>query len=106
MCKQVKIEYAYQCVHGQDKGFLLAVRKVAGEQTPEFAEYHRRIDVCCVQQLKPDVYIQLTFYGNKLLPFAILVPYSEEAYKYYSENKHKVFDIVVGDNTEKKDEEK
>ena len=45
MCEQVKIEYAYQCVHGQDKGFLLAVRKVAGEQTPEFAEYHRRHDL-------------------------------------------------------------
>lgn len=106
MCEQITIEYQYQCTHGQDKGFLLAVRKVSGEQTPEFAEYHRRIDVCSVQQLPPDVYIQLTFYGNKLMPFSILVPYSEEAYAHYNENKHKVFDIVVGDNTNTKDEKK
>lgn len=95
MCEQLTIDYQYQCLHEQDKGYLLAIRKVSGELPEGFVLFHRRLDSCSHHELPAGEYIQLVFYGNHLLPFAILVPYSEENYKFYNENKHKVFDIVV-----------
>lgn len=96
MERQITLMADFQCLNKQTYGYLLAFKKLRypTDMTAEFIDYHTKIDVCSVHQLDDGDYIQCIMYGGKGLPFAILIPYSQEQWDFLSENKHKKFDLI------------
>lgn len=93
----IRIPSMYQCMHGQEHGYLLAFRKMSVESLSEEAYiYHYAIDVCASYMKMTGDKIQCVFFGaEKSIPFSILVPYDDKVMEYLKENKHKLFRFDV-----------
>lgn len=59
--------------------------------------YVTNLDVGYYQLPKQGQLIQLTFIGNKHIPFCTLRRYTTEKFRYYQQMKGRVFDIEVKD---------
>lgn len=92
----IELEYNFLAMHNQTKGYLLAVKKVAKTSfTAEQLDVFTRIDACSKYILDDTDYILLVMLGEKLIPYSILVPYTEEVFKSYQEHKLSVYDIKI-----------
>lgn len=92
------IELAYQLLsmHEQNKGYLLAVKRVAkSELTEEQLDAFTRINGCSRYILDAQDYILLVMLGEKLIPYSILVPYTKEDFDSYQAHKLSVYDIKI-----------
>lgn len=92
----VKIDYNYRQLHGQTKGYLLACKAIERSgMDDEFIAATRALDAASTHTLPDGTYIQLVFYGNKRIPFSILLPYTTQDFNFYHDHRHEVFDIVI-----------
>lgn len=92
------IEHRYMCMHGQKKGLLLGIKVLKREEiTDKQFKYLRSLDACATFNLEEgcDSFIELIFFGEQNIPFAILEPYKSDIYDFAVNNKHKVISFKI-----------
>lgn len=92
----IELDYLFQSLHEQTKGYLLAVKAVdKSKLTDEQIDVFTRLNVCTHYILNEDKYILLVLLGEKLIPYAVLVPYTEKDFNLYTTHKFCVYDIHI-----------
>lgn len=92
----IDLDYQFLSMHKQNKGYLLAVKVVSkSDLTDEQIDVFTRLNTCSTYILSQDKYILLVLLGEKLIPYSVLVPYSEESFKSYQDHRLCVYDINI-----------
>jgi hypothetical protein len=107
---KITFSHDYPKLHGQDKAQLLDARIWDRDLMHEdFIEYDTRyfdaskenVDLYDAKNpyahypLPAGKYIVLVFFGNKMIPFTTVRPWTENKEKYYTDSIREWFDIVI-----------
>lgn len=94
---KIKFSKEYVKVWGQDKATLINLGTLYAESLPEdLIEYDTKAKDGSYYPLpKKGRLLQLTFIGNKGIPFCTLRRYTPEKQMYYAKLCNKVFDVEI-----------
>ena len=96
MTQKIKFSKEYEKLHHQKQAILLNVKRINYDDvTKELIEYDTKAKDGSYYLLPKTELIHLTFLGDKLIPFCTIRKYSIEKEKYYRNEIHNVFDIVI-----------
>ena len=96
MTLKIKFSKEYPKLHGQTEAILLNVKSLNFKALPkELIEYDTKAKDGSYYLLPKTELIHLTFLGDKLIPFCTIRKYTIEKEKYYRNEIHNVFDIVI-----------
>lgn len=92
---KIKFSKEYPKLWGQDKAKLLEVRKIVfGSIHDDLVLYDTKAVDGTYYELPKTQLIQLTFRGNKGIPFCTIRRYTPEKYNYYKSLESRLFDVV------------